>query len=86
MTSSDNLNNSNNIPSDNLIINNNPLFRQIEEISNIGFWIWNCNTDTLYWSDQLYKIYGVSIDTFKVTFNTKTISPILTGVFVSLRA
>lgn len=33
---------------------------EVEALSGIGSWEWEIATDTLYWSDQLRRIYGVA--------------------------
>lgn len=32
--------------------------RLTNQIAQIGFWQWNLNNDSVYWSDELYKILG----------------------------
>jgi diguanylate cyclase (GGDEF)-like protein/PAS domain S-box-containing protein len=44
--------------------------RQLEEaqhLAQIGSWNWEAASDEITWSDELYCIYGVSRDSFKVT-------------------
>ncbi|MWV26909.1 PAS domain-containing hybrid sensor histidine kinase/response regulator [Aurantiacibacter rhizosphaerae] len=38
----------------------NRLLRMTEENANVGHWRVDFNTDELFWSDQTYKIYGLS--------------------------
>jgi PAS domain S-box-containing protein len=35
------------------------LYRQAEELANMGNWSWDVGNDKLEWTDQLYKIYGL---------------------------
>ena len=41
----------------------NQLLSYAEEISNMGSWHWDLDRDILKWSDNLYKIYGLEVDT-----------------------
>jgi PAS domain S-box-containing protein len=34
---------------------------EAQEIANMGHWEWNIKTDKVTWSDQLFRIYGLSI-------------------------
>ena len=36
------------------------LFKQAQELSHIGNWIWDLNSGKIEWSDELYKIYGLT--------------------------
>lgn len=33
---------------------------QIQKIANLGTWIWDIPSDTVTWSEELYRIYGLS--------------------------
>lgn len=33
-----------------------------QEISQMGNWTWNMRTDAMYWSDQIYRIFGMNPD------------------------
>lgn len=35
-----------------------------QAIAHLGNWSWNINDNTIEWSDEMYKIYGVQRDTF----------------------
>jgi PAS domain S-box-containing protein len=35
------------------------LLREMERIAHIGSWEWNLETGALWWSDELYAVYGV---------------------------
>lgn len=41
----------------------NQLLSYAEEISNMGSWHWDLDRDILKWSDNLYKIYGLEVNT-----------------------
>ena len=43
------------------------VYRQAEEIANMGNWSWNLVTNELKWTDQLYKIYGMPPQSESVT-------------------
>jgi PAS domain S-box-containing protein len=40
------------------------LLRDVEKVASLGTWEWNPETGTVSWSDQLYRIYGVSPDEY----------------------
>ena len=44
------------------------LMKQAQELASFGNWFWNISSDTVTWSDSLFKIYGLNKDTFKATF------------------
>jgi len=33
------------------------LYKQAQELAQMGNFSWNCNTDEVFWSDEVYKIY-----------------------------
>lgn len=39
-----------------------------QEIANIGSWEWDMETNKITWSDQLYRIYGLTPNEFKASF------------------
>jgi len=45
-----------------LIRRNEMLLKTTEEMAKIGGWEYNPNNDELYWTDQIYQIYGISRD------------------------
>ena len=55
----------------------NKSLNQAQKISNTGNWEWHIDSDTAVWSDEMYKIYGVSKDTFYPSHKNvaKTILP-----------
>ncbi len=40
---------------------------EAQHLAQLGSWNWNVNTGKITWSDELYRIYGVSKETFEVT-------------------
>ncbi len=42
--------------------------KEAQKIANVGHWEYDIKTDKLNWSDQTYRIYGVSPGNFKPTF------------------
>lgn len=55
--------------------NENALLRREQELSeaqalaNMGHWRWNVGSETIEWSDQIYKIFGVTRDEFVPTLD-----------------
>ena len=44
------------------------LLAAAQSIARIGSWEWDVASDTVSWSDQLYRIYGVDPDEFEATY------------------
>jgi PAS domain S-box-containing protein len=44
------------------------LLREMERIAHIGSWEWNLETGALWWSDELYPVYGLEPDSDPLTF------------------
>ena len=40
------------------------LLAQSEQLGNIGSWAWDVQNDVVTWSDQLYRIFGLSVHEF----------------------
>jgi PAS domain S-box-containing protein len=40
---------------------------EAERLAHLGNWSWEVSTNTLYWSEELMRIYGISPDRFKGT-------------------
>lgn len=40
-------------------------FYKIEQVANLGSWIWEVKTDILNWSDKLYEIFGIEKPKFR---------------------
>ncbi len=43
------------------------LLSESQRIAHVGTWTWELPTDTLRWSDESYRIYGVARDHFELT-------------------
>lgn len=43
------------------------LLRRAEEAAHVGHWRWNEKDNTIYWSDEMYRIIGVDPETFTPT-------------------
>ena len=43
------------------------MYKQAEELADMGNWRWDIINDKLEWTDQLYKIYGLDPQTEKIT-------------------
>ena len=39
-------------------------------MAHIGNWNWNIATDEKYWSDEVYRIFGLKPQEFEVTYDT----------------
>ena len=44
------------------------LLNQVESLAKIGHWNWNSHSDSLYWSDEVYRIIGTDLGTLKASF------------------
>ncbi|WP_410509163.1 PAS domain S-box protein [Methanosarcina hadiensis] len=43
---------------------------QTQKIAHIGNWNWNIVTGELYWSDEVYRIFGRNPERFRATYDT----------------
>ncbi len=43
--------------------------REAQEVAGIGSWQWDMRTDTITWSQNLYRIFGLEPDAFEATFD-----------------
>ena len=43
--------------------------REAQEIAKTGSWDWNIKDNTMYWTDQVYRIIGQDPESFKPTFD-----------------
>lgn len=41
---------------------------EAEKIGQMGSWEWDCVTDEIEWSEQLYRLFGLGRDEFEATF------------------
>ena len=44
--------------------------REAQAVAHIGSWEWNVVTDTVTWSDELYRLFGLEPDSRPITFAT----------------
>ena len=67
-----------------LVTINNKLEAALQ-ISQLGYWEMELDTNRLYWSKEVYKIWGVSATTFEVTFQGfyETIHPADRGLLIA---
>jgi len=67
-----------------LVTINNKLEAALQ-ISQLGYWEMELDTNRLYWSKEVYKIWGVSATTFEVTFQGfyETIHPADRPLFIA---
>ncbi len=45
-------------------------FKQAQEIGNIGSWNWDIENNTLHWTDQIYRIFGLKPQEFGATYES----------------
>jgi PAS domain S-box-containing protein len=43
--------------------------RQAQELTHIGSWEWNVGSNTVTWSDELYRIFGLEPQSVKLTYD-----------------
>ena len=43
--------------------------RLLEELARVGTWEWNVAADSVTWSDEMYRLFGVKADQFEATFD-----------------
>lgn len=46
----------------------NKHYLEVQKLAKIGNWELNLSTNTLYWSDEIYSMFGVTRDTFDATY------------------
>jgi PAS domain S-box-containing protein len=46
------------------------MLNQSQQLTHIGSWEWDIWSDIIYWSDELYRIYGIHDRTKKLSFET----------------
>jgi signal transduction histidine kinase len=47
---------------------NEELSKQAQTLTNTGNWKWSIDSDTIEWSDEMYRIYGLEPQSEKITF------------------
>jgi diguanylate cyclase (GGDEF)-like protein/PAS domain S-box-containing protein len=45
-------------------------FKNAQQIGNIGSWSWDIRNDTLHWTDQIYRIFGMKPQEFGATYES----------------
>lgn len=45
------------------------LLNEIERLANIGHWEWDISDNTLYWSDEIYRIFGINKSKFLAIYD-----------------
>ena len=48
----------------------NAYLKKAQEIARLGSWEWNLATQEMVWSDEMYRIYGLDINSGKPTIDT----------------
>jgi hypothetical protein len=43
---------------------------EAQRMAHLGNWSWNIVTNELFWSDEVYLIFGLNPQEFKVTYDT----------------
>jgi len=47
------------------------LLEEIQRLGNIGHWDWNIKDDTLYWSEEIYRIFGLDHNKSIATYSAQ---------------
>jgi PAS domain S-box-containing protein len=47
--------------------NTESIYKQAEELTNMGNWTWDVKNNRLHWTDQLYRIYGLKPQSEEIT-------------------
>src|SRR4051812_10461755 len=42
---------------------------ELEELARVGSWEWDVAADSVTWSDEMYRMFGVKEDAFDATFD-----------------
>lgn len=56
--------------SEHQLIQTNRKLKTAQKLAKLGYWESNLKTQKLFWSDNVYNIFGVSPDSFEVTFES----------------
>jgi PAS domain S-box-containing protein len=56
--------------SETMIRRNESMLAESQRIAHLGSWEWNLETNLLYWSEETYRIFGVSPDSFHPTLES----------------
>ena len=41
---------------------------EAQSLAHIGSWEWNIQENSIYWSDEMYRVYGIKPGAFEITF------------------
>ncbi len=50
------------------LLENQELSKQAQALTNLGSWKWSIESDSIEWSDEMYRIYGLEPQSEKITF------------------
>ncbi len=50
------------------LLNSERRLREAQKIAGLGFWEWDIDKNDLYWSDEIYRMFGVSDEHFDATY------------------
>lgn len=53
----------------NLLMENERRLSEAQKIAHVGSWEWDLVTDKLYWSDEMYRIYGLKLHELHPTYD-----------------
>jgi PAS domain S-box-containing protein len=53
----------------NSLMENERRLSEAQEMAHIGNWDWNLKTGEIYWSDELYRIFGINPQKFGLSFD-----------------
>ena len=53
-----------------LLIKKEEMLEEAQRLSHIGSWEWDVSTDTVLWSDELYRIFGYKPGEIPITYET----------------
>ncbi|WP_164732317.1 sensor histidine kinase [Flagellimonas oceanensis] len=45
-------------------------YKEVQEVADVGHWIWDMENDVIYWSDQLYAIWGKEKGSFDLNYDS----------------
>ncbi|MCX8069180.1 MAG: PAS domain S-box protein, partial [Thermodesulfovibrionales bacterium] len=56
------------IETQNRFLENNQIYNEAQNIAHFGTWDWNIRENTLFWSDEVYRIFGLKPQQFEATY------------------
>lgn len=48
------------MPLDQSLREREALLNEAERVAHLGSWVWNMATDAVHWSNEMYRIFGIS--------------------------